>query len=68
MKITIGHLYPDLLDLYGDRGNIQCLIYNENHDWTFISGSSESLRRQGKYSVPDEAMPVEGNRSRDDSI
>ena len=24
-KITIGHLYPDLLNLYGDRGNIQCL-------------------------------------------
>lgn len=25
-KITIGHLYPDLLNLYGDRGNIQCMI------------------------------------------
>lgn len=25
-KITIGHLYPDLLNLYGDRGNIQCLV------------------------------------------
>ena len=25
MKMTIGHLYPDLLNLYGDRGNIQCL-------------------------------------------
>jgi CobQ-like glutamine amidotransferase family enzyme len=25
MNITIGHLYPDLLNLYGDRGNIQCL-------------------------------------------
>lgn len=24
-KITIGHLYPDLLNLYGDRGNIQCM-------------------------------------------
>ena len=22
MKITIGHFYPDLLNLYGDRGNI----------------------------------------------
>ena len=20
-KLTIGHLYPDLLNLYGDRGN-----------------------------------------------
>lgn len=26
MKITIGHLYPDLLNLYGDRGNIQCIM------------------------------------------
>ena len=25
MKLKIGHLYPDLLNLYGDRGNIQCL-------------------------------------------
>lgn len=25
MNITIGHLYPDLLNLYGDRGNIECL-------------------------------------------
>ena len=24
-SLTIGHLYPDLLNLYGDRGNIQCL-------------------------------------------
>lgn len=25
MKITIAHLYPDLLNLYGDKGNIACL-------------------------------------------
>lgn len=25
MKIKIIHLYPDLLNLYGDRGNIECL-------------------------------------------
>ena len=25
MKIQIAHLYPDLLNLYGDRGNIQCM-------------------------------------------
>lgn len=24
--LTIGHLYPDLLNLYGDRGNIACLM------------------------------------------
>ena len=26
MKITIGHLYPDLLNLYGDRGNAACMM------------------------------------------
>lgn len=25
MKLTIGYFYPELLNLYGDRGNIQCL-------------------------------------------
>ena len=24
-KLTIGHVYPDLLNLYGDRGNVRCL-------------------------------------------
>ena len=26
MKLTIGHLYPELLNLYGVRGNIQCMM------------------------------------------
>ena len=26
MKIVVWHLYPDLLNLYGDRGNIQCIM------------------------------------------
>jgi CobQ-like glutamine amidotransferase family enzyme len=26
VKLTIAHLYPDLLNLYGDRGNIQTLV------------------------------------------
>lgn len=26
MKLTIGHLYPDLLNLYGDRGNVACMM------------------------------------------
>ena len=46
MKITIGHLYPDLLNLYGDRGNIQCL--RKRLEWRgiiaevipFLSGDS----------------------------
>lgn len=27
MKITVAHLYPDLLNLYGDTGNITALAY-----------------------------------------
>lgn len=27
MKITIAHLYPDMLNLYGDNGNIAALTY-----------------------------------------
>lgn len=26
MKLSIGYLYPDLFNLYGDRGNVQCLL------------------------------------------
>ena len=26
MKLTIGHLYPELLNLYGDRGNVVCMV------------------------------------------
>ena len=45
MKLTIGHLYPDLLNLYGDRGNIQCFC--KRLEWRgieaevipFLSGS-----------------------------
>ena len=31
MKLVIGHLYPDLLNLYGDRGNIQC--FRKRLEW-----------------------------------
>ena len=34
MKLTIGHLYPDLLNLYGDRGNIQC--FRKRLNWRGI--------------------------------
>ncbi len=30
MKITIAHLYPDVLNLYGDKGNITTLCYRLN--------------------------------------
>ena len=37
MKITIGHLYPDLLNLHGDRGNIQCM--KKRLEWRGIEAS-----------------------------
>lgn len=46
MKVTIGHLYPDLLNLYGDRGNIQCL--KKRCEWR---GMEVSIR---EYQLEDE--------------
>lgn len=41
MKLTIGHLYPDLLNLYGDRGNIRCL--QKRLQWRGIGAEVLSL-------------------------
>ena len=41
MKLTIGHLYPDLLNLYGDRGNIQCLM--KRCQWRGIEAETIAL-------------------------
>lgn len=43
MKITIGHLYPDLLNLYGDRGNIQCMM--KRCQWRGIE--AETIKFEG---------------------
>lgn len=42
MNITIGHLYPDLLNLYGDRGNIQCL--KKRCEWRGIRAEVKEFR------------------------
>lgn len=34
MKIVVGHLYPDLLNLYGDRGNI--ITFQKRCEWRDI--------------------------------
>lgn len=36
MKLNIGHMYPNLLNLYGDRGNINCL--QKRLQWRGIEG------------------------------
>ncbi len=40
-KITIGHLYPDLLNLYGDRGNIACMM--QRCKWRGIEADRKSV-------------------------
>ncbi len=42
MKLTIGHLYPDLLNLYGDRGNIQCM--KKRCEWRGIEAEIKEFR------------------------
>lgn len=46
-KITIGHLYPDLLNLYGDRGNIQCLM--KRCEWRGIE--AETIAYEGNAPI-----------------
>lgn len=41
MKLRICHLYPDLLDLYGDRGNIRVLQARSN--WRGIEAEVEQV-------------------------
>lgn len=46
MRVTIGHLYPDLLNLYGDRGNIQCL--KKRCEWRGIQVSIREYQLEDK--------------------
>lgn len=49
MKITIGHLYPDLLNLYGDRGNIQSL--KMRCQWRGIEAEVKSFQMTDKIDL-----------------
>ena len=51
MNITIGHLYPDLLNLYGDRGNIQCL--KKRCEWRGIRAEVKEFRSGDKIDFQD---------------
>ncbi len=41
MELKICHLYPDVLNLYGDRGNILCL--KKRLEWRGINCSVDSV-------------------------
>ena len=45
-KITIGHLYPDLLNLYGDRGNIQCMM--KRCEWRGIEAETIEFKLENE--------------------
>lgn len=51
MKIRIGHLYPDLLNLYGDRGNIQCLM--KRCQWRGIEAETVAFELGDKIDFSD---------------
>ena len=51
MKLTIGHLYPDLLNLYGDRGNIQCLM--RRCQWRGIEAETIAFELGTRLIFPD---------------
>ena len=51
MKLVIGHLYPDLLNLYGDRGNIQCL--KKRCEWRGIEAQVRSFTQDDAVSFKD---------------
>lgn len=50
MKLTIGHLYPDLMNLYGDRGNVICLV--RRCQWRSIDVEVEEIVPTSHFSLP----------------
>ncbi|MEA4926836.1 MAG: glutamine amidotransferase [Syntrophomonadaceae bacterium] len=45
-KYTIAHMYPDLMNLYGDRGNLICL--QQRMHWYGLEGEIKSIHLQDK--------------------
>lgn len=49
MELNICHLYPDILNLYGDRGNILC--WQKRLEWRGIGVCHGCLHRQAAGGV-----------------
>lgn len=45
-KFTIAHMYPDLMNLYGDRGNLICL--QKRMEWYGLNCELKSIHLQDK--------------------
>lgn len=46
MKYTIAHMYPDLMNLYGDRGNLICL--QKRMEWYGLACEIKSIHLEDK--------------------
>ena len=44
MELKICHMYPDVLNLYGDGGNIRCLSHRREPDAPAHRGDGPSGR------------------------
>ena len=61
MNIKIVHLYPDLLNLYGDRGNIQCMVMRCR--WRGIGAQVEEYRLGDRVDFSDADIVLLGGGS-----
>ncbi len=51
MKLTVGHLYPELMNIYADRGNVECL--RRRCEWRGIEVDVRAITAGGAF-APDE--------------
>ncbi len=66
-KLKIGHLYPDLLNLYGDRGNIACLM--ERCLWRGIQAETVEINSGDKIDFSDlDIILLGGGSDREQAI
>lgn len=67
MKLTIGYFYPELLNLYGDRGNIQCL--KMRLEWRGIQAQVLSLPAGGQIEFAGlDLILIGGGQDRDQEL
>ena len=51
MKLKVGHLYPELMNIYADRGNVECL--RRRCEWRGIAVEVRAITAGGAF-APDE--------------
>ena len=67
MKLNIAHLYPDLLNLYGDSGNILCL--KKRCEWRGIKCSVTPLLSGNDFDFSDyDLIFVGGGQDREQKL